>query len=160
YGERTLTAEQYADGTLDWYSFDLNLEVNMGTAHDAPAAITTRTAVPPPVTFHRMPAPRFCELEDARIDLGALQPGATDLPHLCLVETLTGYGNDWYVIPIGLPVGSLVESRSLVVTDTFGVQTLIRPTGDPALAPRGGWSMYSLSMRFESGDPICIPAPH
>ena len=79
-----------------------------------------------------MPAPRFWEFEDARIDLGALQPGATDLPQLLLVETLSGYGNDWYVIPIDLPVGSLVESRSLVVTDTFGVQTLIRPTGDPA----------------------------
>jgi hypothetical protein len=158
YGERTLTAEQYADGTLDWYSFDLNLEINMGTAHDPPAAITTRTVVPAPVTFHGMPAPRFWELEDARIDLSALQPGATDLAQLLLVETLTGYGNDWYVIPIDLPVGSLVESRSLVVTDTFGVQTLIRPTGDPALAPRGGWSMYSLSMRFERGDPIGVPA--
>ena len=34
---------------------------------------------------------------------------ATDLPQLLLVETLTGYGNDWYVIPIELPVGSLVR---------------------------------------------------
>jgi hypothetical protein len=158
YGERTLTAEQYADGTLDWCSFDLNLEVNMGTAHDQPGAVTTRTVIPAPVTFHGMPAPRFWELEEARIDLGALQPGATDLAQLLLVETLTGYGNDWYVIPIDLPVGSLVESRSLVVTDTFGVQTLIRPTGDPALAPSGGWSMYSISMRFQAGDPIGIPA--
>jgi hypothetical protein len=158
YGERTLTAEQYVDGTLDWYSFDLNLEVNMGTAHDAPGAVTTRTVIPAPVTFHGMPAPRFWELEDARIDLGALQPGATDLAQLLLVETLTGYGNDWYVIPIDLPVGSLVESRSLVVTDTFGVQTLIRPTGDSALAPSGGWSMYSVAMRFQAGDPIGIPA--
>ena len=47
-------------------------------------------------------------LEDARIDFGALQPGATDLAQLLMVETLTGYGNDWYVIPIDLPVGSLV----------------------------------------------------
>ena len=78
-----------------------------------------------------MPAPRFWELEDARIDLGALQPGATDLPQMLMVETLTGYGNDWYVIPIDLPVGSLVESRSLVVTDTFGVQTLHPPDRRP-----------------------------
>ena len=124
YGERTLTAEQYADGTLDWYAFDVNGEINMGTAHDPPGAITTRTVIPAPVTIHGMPSPRFWELEDARIDLGALQPGATDLPQLLLVETLSGYGNDWYVIPIDLPVGSLAESRSLVVTDTFGVQTL------------------------------------
>jgi hypothetical protein len=152
FGERTLTASQYVDGTLDWYSFDVNGDVNMGTAQDTPGEIVTRTVIPAPVTFHGMPAPRFWELEDARIDLGALQPGATDLAQLLMVETLTGYGNDWYVIPIDLPVGSIVESRSLVVTDTFGAQTLHRPTGDPAIQGREGWSMFSLSMPVEPGD--------
>jgi hypothetical protein len=152
FGERTLTARQYADGTLDWYSFDLNGDVNMGTGQDAPGEIVTRTVIPAPVTFHGMPAPRFWELEDARIDLGSLQPGATDLAQLLMVETLTGYGNDWYVIPVDLRVGSLVECRSLVVTDTFGAQTLHRPTGDPAIQARQGWSMFLLSMPVEPGD--------
>ncbi len=152
FGERTLTARQYADGTLDWYSFDLNGDINMGTGQDAPGEILTRTVIPAPVTFHGMPAPRFWELEDARIDLGSLQPGATDLAQLLMVETLTGYGNDWYVIPVELPVGSLVECRSLVVTDTFGAQTLHRPTGDPVIQARQGWSMFSLSMPVEPGD--------
>lgn len=152
FGERTLTARQYADGTLDWYSFDLNGDINMGTGQDAPGEIVTRTVIPAPVTFHGMPAPRFWELEDARIDLGSLQPGATDLAQLLMVETLTGYGNDWYVIPVDLPVGSLVECRSLVVTDTFGAQTLHRPTGDPVIQARQGWSMFSLSMPVEPGD--------
>ena len=109
--------------------------------------------MPAPVTFHGMPAPRFWEFEDARIDLGALQPGATDLAQMLLVETLTGYGNDWYVIPIDLPVGSLVEARSLVVTDTFGVADAA--SGRPAIprsASRDGWSMFSLSMPVEPGD--------
>jgi hypothetical protein len=152
FGERTLTARQYVDGTLDWYSFDLNGDINMGTSGDKPGDIVTRTAIPAPVTFYGMPAPRFWELEDARIDLGSLQPGATDLPQMLLVETLSGYGNDWYVIPIDLPVGSLSEARSLVVTDTFGVKTLHRPTGDPAIQSRRGWSMYSLSMPTEPSD--------
>lgn len=152
FGERTLTARQYADGNLDWYAFDLNGEVNMGTSLDAPGEIVTRTVLPAPITFHGMPAPRFWELEDARIDLSALQPGATDLAQLLLMETLTGYGNDWYVIPIQLQVGSLVECRSLVVTDTFGAQTLHRPTGDIATQGRGGFSMFSLSMPVEPGD--------
>ncbi len=152
FGERTLTAQQYADGTLDWYSFDLNGDVNLGTGQDAPGEVTTRTVIPAPVTFHGMPAPRFWELEDARIDLGALRPGATDLAQMLLVETLTGYGNDWYVIPVSLPVGSLVESRSLVVTDTFGVQSLIRPTGDRNLSSRAGFSMFSHAMPVEPGD--------
>ncbi len=153
FGERTLTAEKYDDGTLDWYSFDYNGNVSMGTAGDLPGKIVTRTVIPAPVTFHGMPAPRFWELEDARIDLGALQPGATDLPQVLLIETLTGFGNDWYVIPIDLPVGSLAEARSLVVTDTFGVRTLLRPTGDQALADRArGWRMFALSFLAVPGE--------
>jgi hypothetical protein len=152
FGERTLTAEQYADGTIDWHTFDLNSEVNMGTADDDPGEIIARTVIPAPVTFRGMPAPRFWEFEDAVLDFGALQPGSTDLAQLLLIETLSGYGNDWYVIPIDLPVGSLVESRSLVVTDTFGVRTLLRPNGDPALAPQARWSIFQLAMRAESAD--------
>ena len=75
------------------------------------------------------------------------------------METLTSYGNDWYVIPIDLPVGSLLECRSLVVTDTFGVKTLHRPTGDPAIQARQGWSMFSLSMPVEPGDATGVARP-
>ena len=71
---------------------------------------------------------------------------------MLLIETLTGYGNDWYVIPIDLPVGSLVATRSLVVTDTFGVQTLVPPTGDPELSSREGFSMFTLAMPVDASD--------
>lgn len=152
FGERPLSAEQYADGALDWYSFDLNLNINTGTAGDPPGSLIARTVVPAPLTFHGMPAQRFWELEDARIDLGALQPGVTDLAQMLLVETMTGYGNDWYVIPIELAAGSLVASTSLVVTDTFGVQTLLRPAGDPHLTPsHSGSSMFTLSVPVDPG---------
>jgi hypothetical protein len=158
FGERPLSAEQYADGALDWYSFDLNLNINTGTAGDPPGTLVARTVVPAPVTFHGMPAQRFWQLEDARIDLGALQPGATDLAQVLLVETLTGFSNDWYVLPIELPVGSLAASTSLVVTDTFGVRTLLRPAGDSNLVPsRSGSSMFTLSMPFDIGT-VGVPA--
>lgn len=154
FGERTLTAQQYDDGTLDWYSFDLNGDINMGTGDDPPGQIVTRTVIPAPVTFHGMPAPRFWEFEDAQIDLGAWQPGATDLAQLLLIDTLTGFGNDWFVIPVELSVGSLVESQSLAVTDTFGVRTLLRP---PRPGSGSGWSMFSLAMRTSPGDAIGAP---
>ena len=96
-----------------------------------------------------MPAHRFWEFEDAVIDLGALRPGATDLVSLLMVETITGFGNDWFVIPIELPVGSLSRSRSLVVTDTFGFSQLVLPSGHPDLGGppigRHAWCMFQLS---------------
>lgn len=157
FDERTLTAYQYADGTLEWHSFDVNAEVNVGTTPAETGPTVTRTVVPAPVTLRGMPAPRFFELEDALLDLGALQPGATELPQLLMLETISGYGNDWFVIPIDLPVGSLVSTRSLVVTDTFGVSTLLRPTGDIALGDWSGWSMYSLAMPFDvAEEPIPV----
>jgi len=152
FGQRPMTAEQYADGALDWYSFDLNLNINTGTAGDPPGEVIARTVVPAPLTFHGMPAQRFWELEDARIDLGALQLGTGDLAQMLLVETLTGYGNDWYLLPIELPTGALVAQRSLVVTDTFGVQTLLRPNNDPHLFPGSDNSMYTHSMPVEVGE--------
>jgi hypothetical protein len=150
FGERTLSAAEYYDGHLDWYSFDLNAEVASGTAADPPGAIVTQSIVPAPVTFKGMPAARFWEFEDAQIDVGLMQVGATDLPHLLLIEYMGVYGNDWFVIPIELPVGSVAETRSLVVTDTFGVHTLLRPNGDHSLASSSGgkWNMFQLAMQM------------
>jgi hypothetical protein len=144
FGERTLTAAEYFEGRLDWHAFDVNAEVTLGAGADAPGASVVRSVIPVPVSYRGMPAPRFWEFEDARIDVGLVQVGPTDLPHLLLIEYASVYGNDWFVIPIDLPVGSLTETRSLVVADTFGVRTLLRPHGDPAL-PRAPWSLFQLS---------------
>ena len=52
-----------------------------------------------------------------------------------MIEYASSYGNDWFVVPLTLPVGSVTRVDSLVVTDTFGVRNLVRPIGDPALPP-------------------------
>src|SRR5262249_7103748 len=61
-----------------------------------------------------------------------------------LVEFAVSYGNDWFVIPIELDVGSLCRTRSLVITDTFGVRTLIRPSGERDM-PHPEWRMFQFS---------------
>jgi hypothetical protein len=100
--------------------------------------------IPAPVSFRGAPAQRFWEFEDASIDYGLLPAGPGDLPHLLLSEFATSFGNDWYVIPIDLDIGTLTRTRSLVVTDSFGIQTLIPPVNDPT-KPASGWSMFELS---------------
>ncbi len=151
--ERILTAAQYTDGTLDWYSFDVNGGVSLGTTDGETGKVVTRSVLPAPVTLPGMPAHRFWEFEDALLDFGALQPGATDLVPLLLIDTVSGFGNDWFVIPVDLPVGSLVVSRSLVVTDTFGFSELVRPTGDPGLARTEPWCMYQLAKPSNPAEP-------
>ena len=144
FDELSLSAAEFYEGHLDWSDFDLNREVNLGTAGDRRFRTLTQTVVPAPVNFRGAPAVRFWELEDARVDYTLMPVGPTDLPQLLLIEYAGSYGNDWYVIPLDLPVGSITRIRSLVVTDTFGVRLLHRPIGDRAL-PRPNWSMFQLT---------------
>ncbi|MGH8639317.1 MAG: hypothetical protein ACREUZ_19450, partial [Burkholderiales bacterium] len=144
-GEETpLTATQYAEGHLDWHSMDLDFEINLGATKDKASSAQLRAVMPAPVSFRGAPAQRFWEIEDAAIDYGLLPAGPGDIAHLMLSEFATNFGNDWYVIPIDLDVGTLTLTRSLVVTDTFGVQTLLSPINQPS-KPATGWSMFELS---------------
>ena len=142
--ELTLTAPEVYEGHLDWCDFDLNREVTMGSLADRKFTTITETVMPAPVNFRGAPAVRFWEMEDARVDYALMPVGPTDLPHLLLIEYASSFGNDWYLVPLDLPVGSLTRIRSLVVTDTFGIRTLHRPIGDRALPPPN-WSMFQLA---------------
>jgi hypothetical protein len=154
-GECVLTAQEYFEGHLDWHAFDANVEVTLGGATDDAVTEITRTVIPAPVSFRGMPAARFWEFEDAQIDFGSVDAGPTDLVRMLLVEFALAYGNDWFVIPIELDVGSLYRTRSLVITDTFGVQTLIKPNSESGL-PHSQWRMFQLSHLRGSG--ITVPA--
>ncbi len=151
FDEYTLTASEYYDGHLDWSSFDRNLEVNMGTIDDRRFVDVVETNVPAPVRFPGAPATRFWEFEDARVNYGAIAVGPTDLAQLMMIEYASSYGNDWYVVPMDVPVGSLTRVNSLVVTDTFGVRTLHRPIGDRAL-PKPHWSMWQMAHTRRAGE--------
>ncbi|HKE57751.1 MAG TPA: hypothetical protein VKB46_13650, partial [Pyrinomonadaceae bacterium] len=86
---------------------------------------------------------------------GAVDAGPTDLLRLLLVEFALAYSNDWFVIPVELEIGALYRTRSLVVTDTFGVGSLIRPASELA-PPFSTWRMFQHSPVRGSG---AEPAP-
>jgi len=148
--ERVLTAQEYYEGHLDWYAFDVNADVTLGGATDNAVTEITRTAVPAPVSFRGMASARFWEFEDAQVDFGSVDAGPTDLARMLLVEFALAYGNDWFVIPIELDVGSLYRTRSLVITDTFGVRTLIKSSSELE-PPYSTWRMFQLSYLRGSG---------
>ena len=154
-GERVLTAREYIDGRLDWYSFDSNAEVTLGGAADNVVTNVVRTVIPAPASFRGMPAARFWEFEDAQVDFGAVDAGPTDLMRMLLVEFALAYGNDWFVIPIELDVGALYQTRSLIITDTFGVRTLIKSNSESGL-PHSRWRMFQLS--YTRGSGFTVPA--
>src|SRR5215207_339816 len=62
------------------------------------------------------------------------------------------------MVPLTLPVGSVTRVESLVVTDTFGVRSLIRPIGDPAL-PAPFFSMWQMALKGPSSFSSAAPRP-
>jgi hypothetical protein len=140
-GNVTLEARGYAGGRLDWYHFDRTSNDTGATA--SPAQIV-RVAMPTPVTFRGMPAARYWEFEDGQVDFGDVLAEPEDLGRLLLVEFALTYGNDWFLMPVELPIGSLCHRRSLVVIDTFGQQTLIRSSADVDRAD-SPWRMFHVA---------------
>jgi hypothetical protein len=140
--ERVLAAEEYSSGRLDWHDFDLRATSTLGAG--SPAETIVRTVLPAPVTFPGMPAPRFWAFEDARIDLGAVGAGADNVARMLLVGFSVDYGNDWFVVPVELPVGSLTRIESVDVSDTFGVTTTVRAANEVDGAA-AAWRMFGLS---------------
>ncbi|WP_155523962.1 hypothetical protein [Nodosilinea nodulosa] len=154
-GEQVLTAEEYFSGRTDWYDFALNPGASLGAGDDPGGQPMACTTIPAPISYRGMPSPRFWEFEDAQVDFGAVSAAPEDLARLLLIEFALTYGNDWFVIPIELPVGSLCRTDSLVITNTFGDRTLIRAASDLG-GPPAAWRMFQLSARPKPGQTEAI----
>jgi hypothetical protein len=146
-----LVAEQYHQSHLDWYAFNIDTESRLedrtglsfpeqSFQQQKPLAFLLTQ-----IEFNGMPNVRWWEFEDRRTDFGSIRAGTADIPLLMLAEFGLIYGNDWSVIPYNLEVGTLAEIKGIVVTDVFGVRTLIRAAGQGQHMDWQKWSMYSLA---------------
>jgi hypothetical protein len=143
-----LTSEYY-EGDLDWYDFDVRMGETLGAEADRKPDVNplpiTRTTIPAPATYRGMPASRWWEFEDASVDFGAVEAEPDDLARMLLVDFAITYGNDWFVIPVEVPVGSICKINSLVITDTFGVRTLVPSIDQSAHPASRHWRMFKNS---------------
>jgi hypothetical protein len=148
-GELVLTAPEYLDGRLDWFSFVATPRASLG-ASGTPDVRTIRM-LPAPVEFRGMPSARLWEFEDARVNFGRVEADPQDLARLLLVEFALIYGNNWFVLPIDVEAGSLCQIRSLIVTNTFGERMRIAHTTTVDGA-NTAWRMFGLSKEAQPGE--------
>ncbi len=154
-----LDASDFPGGHLDWYSFDLDSAEANQVASVNPATVTpvTFNFLPNHVIFRGMPDPRWWNFEDAVTDFGQLDADHVDLAKLLVMEFALVYGNDWFSVPVPTPIGTLARVTTLVVTDTFGVRTLIRPSEQTQVNPgERPWSMFKLSGQGRRSDFITM----
>jgi hypothetical protein len=151
----TLHAAAYQGGRLDWHDFDLTADATLES--DGESHRIRRTVIPAPVGYGGMPAPRFWEIEEGRIDFSGFDGASDDLVGLLLVEFALVYGNDWFLIPVDLPVGTLARIDALLVDDSFGVRTRVLPAGRADLGPHA-WRMFRVTASTSSTAPTSCSA--
>lgn len=157
-GQTVLLADQYAQGHLDWFAFDVDgadgahLERKDGTvAVPTSPSVVPLSFVPAPVSFGGMPSPRYWEMESRQIEFADIDANTTDVAKLLLTEFALVYGNDWCVIPYELPVGTLTEVTGMLVGDDFGEQSLLLPAGRGLDDQWQRWSMFTMGRAPTSG---------
>jgi hypothetical protein len=143
----TLSASQYFEGHLDWYSFDLDARKRVvlpGQPEVQPAPVENFVSfLPAPIAFKGMPKPRFWMMEENQTDFGKIDTSPTGLLHLMLAEFGLIYSNDWFMLPYPLDINTLCEIQGIVITDVFGQEILVRPAGRGAETNWHRWSMFS-----------------
>jgi len=142
--QKTLTADQYYEGHLDWYSFDINNNRRIILEEEEPnPTIEKQTSfIPSPVTFKGMPNPRFWTMEESSTDFGNIDTSTTGLLHLLLAEFGLIYSNDYFILPYPLDINTLCEVKGITITDVFGQNTLLRPAGKGAETNWHRWTMF------------------
>jgi hypothetical protein len=119
-GEKVFVADEYSQGHLDWYNFEMDparRALGEPAAMPAPPVRSTLTMLPTAVTFNGMPNTRHWAFEDGRTNFGDVKPDTTDLGKLLLLEIGLIYANDWFIVPFTVPSGSVVTLRGLTSKD-------------------------------------------
>ncbi|HEY3578958.1 MAG TPA: hypothetical protein VGK82_00370 [Pyrinomonadaceae bacterium] len=149
--QTVLLAEQYHEGHLDWYSFD-SVRDRRSTLDPEPAPIAIAEEVesflPANVRFKGQPEPRFWQMEDSQTDFGKIETQTTGLLHMLLAEFGLIYSNDWFMLPHPMNINTVCEIRGIIVDDTFGRHTFIRPAGR---GPETTWQRFAMFHLTEKG---------
>lgn len=144
-------ATQFGGGTVRWSDLEWVPSALPDLPEGAPAGdpvTTTQTMLSTPLRYPAMPADRYWQLEDGRVDLGAIEAQPHDLARLCLAEFAMSTGDDWLQVPVDGLYGALNEIDSVMLRDNFGsVPTSVTELADP------GFRMY----RVVSADGRVMP---
>jgi hypothetical protein len=150
-GEKVYTAEEYYQGRLDWYNFDIDKQSNgLGEIPGTPAqrgAEVTQSLVPAPIVYPGAPNTRWWTFEDRQTNFGGITPDTTDLAKLLLIEFGLVYANDWFLITHRATEDSITRIEGLTVTNSFGERFWIESAGSGSEEIWQRWSMFTTSIK-------------
>jgi hypothetical protein len=148
--QTVLTGDSYAQGRLDWFAVDIAApDVALGDpAPDGEAPLEeTLSFLPTAISFAGMPSHRFWQMENRKVEFGAVTTHTTDIAGLLLIEFMLAYANDWCLVPFEVEVGTICDTLGLVVHDVFGGATLVRAADRGTDEEWRRWAMFGLETR-------------
>ena len=139
-----LDADEYTDGRLDWHTFTLSAAQFQSGPNGPPIVVAPeRPPMPTIARYPGMPSDRYWEFEDGRVNFGMLGASKIDLARVAVIEYALVFGNDWYTLPITLPINGLYHVDRFDVRDNFGIVVPIPPARN---ADGTQWTMYEMSV--------------
>lgn len=158
--EQVYRAEEYYHGHLDWYNFSIDAETEAledpEGAEQPPEGFDDpiiRGFIPTPVQFDGMPNTRWWAFEEGKTNFGDIKPDTTDLNKLLLIEFGLVYANDWYLLPLTVPAGTIGKIRGMSVQNVFGENFWITATGRGLDDNPDRWTMYSMDIQGSERKP-------
>lgn len=149
-----IAAPDYRGGHLDWFHFDA--AAPGGTTSSTPPPLEVKSFLPATIQFDGMPNTRHWTFEEGIVNFGAIAPDTTDIAKLLLAEFGLVFANDWFLLPLELPIGTLTEVAGLAVTNVFGETFWIDPAVDE-VGPVRSWQMFRLSSKGASDPRLFLP---
>jgi hypothetical protein len=125
---------------VDWDDFRLSALVPNVQPLQQTFAVATRH--PSPVIYPGMPAERYWEFEDGDVNFAGAEAGITDLLRMSVTEFALTFGNDWFLVPVRLPIGWLYQVNGFEITDSFGIVTQAGPISNP---DGTRWTLYEIT---------------
>lgn len=149
-----LISNEYPGGRLDWYASDIAQDIgSSGAALRPELNVQDNDEVfPAEVAFTGMPHSRWWEIEDGKLNFTQVQPNKTDLAKLLFAEFGLLYSNDWFVMPLTLPFGSLTKIDRIEIKDTFGQHTISKHYKNQP--DNTDWGLFGLSNAADGNDPV------
>jgi hypothetical protein len=124
-------------GEVESYSLDAP-----STTPRVPERGTNCRMMPGHLRVRGMPNARFWDFENEPQDWGPVEAEPRDLARLAFLETVLTQGNDWFLVPLRMDVGSVCRVRSLRVTDVFGVVIDVPRAETLSATPTRRWRMF------------------
>lgn len=151
-GNVDYTTDQYASGTLSWYSFDATEDPNASKDKQKRTSIEKELVyIPTLAKIPGSPSQRLWEFENRKVTMGNGDVAPEYIASALVMQYISTYSNDWMITPLETETGTVLDVRSIEVVNTFNEVETINISAedldhnDPKVGPTDRWCLFGTS---------------